>query len=642
MTQKVYKNICIVLKIYSLSLILFTLFRVVLFLSDFSKINNSLSISDVFYSFFMGLRFDIVISSYILALPFLIFTFQFINNKNFKVINKILFYYIFIFFSISFLVSAADIPYFNQFYTRFSITAFEWFNSPVFVCKMILQEPSYYLYIIPYIISIFVFYKILKVIFKFNTDFKSTSRVYLKVLISAFFLVVLFLGIRGRIDEKSPIRVGTAYFCNNPFLNQLGLNPNFTLIRSCLDNKKEDNKSINLVIDSVALKNVQHYLNIKKPNVNFPLLRKQTMDSIVNKKINVVVIMMESMSAAKMKRHGNTDNLTPFLDGIANEGYYFENTYSSGIHTFNGIFSTLFSYPALFRQHPMNESAMLKYRGIATTLKENNYSTTYFTTHDGQFDNVEGFLKLNDFENVISKKDYPSEQVKTTLGVPDDYMFEFAIPKLNALSNLNKPFFVAFMTASDHGPFYIPEYFKPKNSDIRKQIVEYADYSLKKFIHLASKQKWFNNTLFVFIADHGAPMNPTYDLALNYNHSPLIFYAPKIIKDKKVFSKMAGQIDVFPSIMGFLKLPFNNNTLGINLFTDERPYIYFNADDKYGVIDDKWFLMVRIDNFIGLYKYRVNDVKNYAAENPEIVSKMKIYTESNLQSFQYVLKNKKQ
>ncbi|MGV9004574.1 LTA synthase family protein [Flavobacterium sp.] len=590
----------------------------------------------------MGVRFDIVIASYILAVPFLIFSIQFISNRNFQVVNKIVFYYIFILFSVAFMVCAADIPYFNQFYARFSITAFEWFNSPVFVFKMIIEEPSYYLYTIPFIISLVVFYKVLKVIFKNTIDFNSSSRVYAKVIISVLFLATMFLGIRGRIDEKSPIRVGTAYFCNNPFLNQLGLNPNFTLIRSYLDSKKEDNKSVNLINDQVAVKNVQNFLNIKNPSPNFPLLRRETMDSIANKKLNVVVIMMESMSAAKMKRHGNNDNLTPFLDSIADEGYYFENTYTSGIHTFNGIFSTLFSYPALFRQHPMNESSMLKYRGMATTLKENNYSTTYFTTHDGQFDNVEGFLKLNDFENVISKKDYPSEEVKTTLGVPDDYMFEFAIPKLNALSNQNKPFFAAFMTASDHGPFYIPEYFKPKNSDIKNQIVEYADYSLKKFIQLASKQKWFNNTLFVFIADHGAPMNPSYDLALNYNHSPLIFYAPKIIKHNKVFSKMAGQIDVFPTIMGFLKLPFNNNTLGINLFTQERPYIYFNADDKYGVIDDNWFLMVRKDNFIGLYKYRVNDLKNYATENPEIVSKMKIYAESNLQSFQYVLKNKKQ
>ena len=111
-------------------------------------------------------------------------------------------------------------------------------------------------------------------------------------------------------------------------------------------------------------------------------------------------------------------NLTPFLDSISHAGYYFENIYTAGIHTFNGVFSTLFSFPAIYRQNPMKESTMFRYNGIGNTLRKNGYSTTYFTTHDGQFDNIEGFLRANDFENIITLADYPSEKAKTTLGVP--------------------------------------------------------------------------------------------------------------------------------------------------------------------------------------------------------------------------------
>lgn len=506
---------------------------------------------------------------------------------------------------------------------------------------MILEEPRYWLYVIPFIVSLIIFYKFLRIIFNYKVESYSSSKFSLKIIFSLIFLGFIFIGIRGRIEKKSPIRVGTAYFCNNPFINQLGLNPNFTLIRSLIDSYKEENKSIELMDEKIAIANVQEYLKITNPDPNLPLLRELSFDSASSEKHNVVIIIMESMSAAKMKRHGNTNNLTPFLDSISNEGYYFENAYTSGIHTFNGIFSTLFSFPAIFRQHPMKESSMYKYHGIATTLKHHNYSTIYFTTHDGQFDNIEGFLKSNDFEKVISKKDYPLDKVKTTLGVPDDYMFEFSIPILNELNNLNKPFIAAFMTASDHGPFFIPDYFKPHNSEIHEQIVEYADYSLKKFIQLAAKQKWFNNTIFVFIADHGAPLSAIYDISLDYNHTPLIFYAPEIIKEKIVFSSMAGQIDVYPSVMGLLKLPYSNNTLGVDLFNDKRPYIYFNADDKFGVIDNDWLLIVRKDKFIGLYKYRVKDLKNYANLEPAIVLRMKTYAESNLQSYQYVVSKNK-
>ena len=591
----------------------------------------------------MGARFDIVITGYILLPVYLVLSILFILNKRNKVILKFLFYYVFAIFFFSFLVSTADIPYFKQFFTRFSISAFKWMDSPLFVIKMIFQEPRYWISIIPFLILIYIFFIVLKRIWRNIYQAEYFHKNYLiRSGISVLFLGFILLGIRGRIDEKSPIRIGTAYFSNNPFLNQLGLNPNFTLVRSFLDVLNEENNSIKLMNDSTAVSNVQKYFNISNPDSRFPLLRKITYDSAEGKKYNIVLIIMESMSANKMKRNGNLKNLTPFLDSISQRGLYFENIYSSGLHTFNGIYSTLFSYPAIFRQHPMKESSIFRYNGIASTLKDIGYSTVYFTTHDGQFDNVEGFLKANDFDKVISKQDYPAEKVKSTLGVPDDYMFEFSIPVLNKMAASHQPFFASFMTVSDHGPYYIPDYFKPHNSEITDQIVEYADWSLNKFILLSSQQKWFESTIFVFVADHGSAMDGTYEMPLSFNHVPLLFYNPKLISDGKTFDCLGGQIDVFPTIMGLLNQSYINNTLGCDLLKEKRPYIYFNGDDKYGVIDHEWFLIVRNDNSHSLYKYVSKDTRDYSLEHPDIVMQMKEYAESNLQTFQYVILNGKQ
>ncbi len=163
-----------------------------------------------------------------------------------------------------------------------------------------------------------------------------------------------------------------------------------------------------------------------------------------------------------------------------------------------------------------------------------------------------------------------------------------------------------------------------------------------KFIKLSSAQAWFKNTLFVFVADHGAPIDATYEMSVDYNHTPLLFYAPDILTVPETFTDMAGQIDIFPSIMGLLKLPYTNNTLGINLFKESRPFIFFGADDKYGVMDDEWFLIVRNDHSKKLYRYRNKDTRDYAEERPEIVNKMNVYAESNLQTFQYLIRNNKQ
>jgi phosphoglycerol transferase MdoB-like AlkP superfamily enzyme len=626
-------------KIYLVAILFFTIFRIILFLTEIDRLNSSVSISDIILAFLMGVRFDTVITSYILVLPFVILTMLSFFDYKFLFIKRFFFFYIFVLFFLAFMVCAVDIPYFNQFFSRFSISAFGWIDSPAFIFNMIIEEARYWWTAVPFFISIFFFYRWLKKIYFYKEVVLQNSIVF-KIFFSIVFLFIMFLGIRGRLDEKSPIRVGTAYFSNNGYLNQLGLNPNFTLLNSYLESRKPENKFVKLIDDKIAISNVQKYFNINIPDKNFPILRTIKGNDSLN--YNIVLIIMESMSAAKMQRHGNTNNLTPFLDSISNSGYYFENTYTAGIHTFNGVFSSLFSYPALFRQHPMKGSSMKIYRGLFNTLRKKNYSTIYFTTHDGQFDNVEGFLKANDCETIISKDDYPSEEIKTTLGVPDDFMFRFSIPYLNDLSHKNKPFVAAYMTASDHGPYYIPEYFKPKNSDIKNQIVEYADYSLQKFIELSSKEDWFSNTIFVFVADHGAAISSLYDMSLDYNHTPLLFYAPNIITEAKTFTSMAGQIDIFPTLMGLLNLSYENNSLGIDLLRESRPYIFFNADDKYGVVDNEWFLIVRNDGSKSLYRYRDKNTHNFADEKTGVVERMNVYAQSNLQTFQYLIKSNKQ
>ena len=221
-------------------------------------INSSVEFKDIVLSFLMGIRFDIVISSYVLSLPVVILSICSILKIQSVIIFNIITYYISTLFSIAFLVSAIDIPYFNQFFSRFSISAFEWADSPLFILKMIIEEPRYWSYIIPFLIIIYFFIRATKLIFKTTYD-NNDNRFKIPFLI--IFLGLIFIGMRGRLDQKSPIRVGTAYFSNNSFLNQLGLNPNYTLIDSYLDSRKIENKKIQLMNDTIAISNVRKYFN---------------------------------------------------------------------------------------------------------------------------------------------------------------------------------------------------------------------------------------------------------------------------------------------------------------------------------------------------------------------------------------------
>lgn len=634
------KNIYTTLRVYLLIISVFFVLRIILLINSYEKLGSAYNGWELLQSFAIGLRFDTVIASYILLIPFLfMFLSSFIEKQD--LITSIVKYTLKVLIGLALFIAIIDIPYFNQFFSRLSIMAITWVDSPIFVVKMIIGEPKYSIFIILFALLLILTLKILGYIFKVHkSQPKKAGPLFLDLGISILFIGLLLLGIRGRIEKKSPIRVGTAYFSNNPFLNQLGLNPNFTFLRSYLDSKNQSSKPVYFVSDLQAFNYLKSYYPIHKDARGFYINRQISPTSKANM-YNIVLVLMESMSAGKMKRHGSVENLTPFLDSLINRGYYFENNYSAGIHTFNGVYSTLFSYPAVFKQHPMKPVEILNYNGIIKELRNNSYHTLYFTSHDGQFDNIEGFLKANNFDEIVSQHHYPPEKVVSAMGVPDDYLFEYAVTKLNKLQSTGKPFFATILTGSDHGPYHVPSFFKSPLKDIKQRVVQYADYSLKKFITLAEKESWYENTIFVFVGDHGAAMDLTYEASLSYNHVPLLFYAPNIIKEPRSIEDMSLQIDIMPTLMGLLNIPYTNNTLGIDLFKQKRPYGYFNADDKYGVINKDWYLIVREDKSTTLHKYKDKNQTNLSNKYPNIVDSMRNYAESNLQAYQYIIKNKR-
>lgn len=626
----------------------FTLFRIILLFTEFKQLEIlPHKYALIANAFFMGWRFDTVISGYILFFPLLFLSiFSFFNGSK-KLLYNIIHYFIFIFFSLAFALCALDIPYFNYYFSRLTIVILSWTNNAAFGFKMIFEETSYFIYFIVFLIVCFLFYisiKMIKKIIISNSSSIGNKKINFYIshlLFSLVALAIMFLGIRGRIEEKSPIKVGTAYFSNYAFPNQLGLNPVFTFIQSYIDKLNPENARLHLMDNNLATKITNTNLGIKNNQIPFERLVEAKSNQ---PNANIILVIMESMSAGKMKRFGNINNLTPFLDSIAKVGLCFNNIYSAGIHTFNGIFSTLFSYPALLKQHPMNATEIPIYTGFSNTLKNFGYQNIYFTTHDEQFDNVSGFLHANGFDKIVSQKDYPSSAILSTLGVPDHYMFNFSIPLLNQLNNNKKPFFAAFMTASDHGPYIIPDNipFKPKQNDMRQGIVEYADWAINQFITEVSNQKWFDNTIFVFLADHGSVIGSNiYDMPLTYNHIPLIIYAPKLIKESKSIDEFGGQIDVYPTLMGLLGYSYVNNTAGIDLLNEKRPYMYFSADDKIGCVNDSLFYIYRTNGKESLFKYKKEETKDFITDYKHIAIEMKNYAFANFQASQWMISNKK-
>ena len=263
----------ITFKLYLLLIAIYTAFRIALLLLNLDRLGETTT-WEVIQAFIMGVRFDIVTIGFVIAIPTIILTvFSFFGKKS-RIFEQVYTWVLTVCFTITFGICAADIPYFDQFFDRFNITAFEWMatGDSTFVFKMIFEEPTYILMMLPVIASGFVFWFFANRIMKRSTGWESVY--YLQYGIYTVLLWgLVFIGMRGRLNEKSPIMVGTAYFCNNAMLNQLGLNPNFTLVRSWLDSKDPDNQKVRFMSDEAAIALVQQYLGIENPDKDYPIAR---------------------------------------------------------------------------------------------------------------------------------------------------------------------------------------------------------------------------------------------------------------------------------------------------------------------------------------------------------------------------------
>ncbi len=621
------KNIKRIVFLYLAGLIIFTLYRAMFVLKEIEEIKKIpwAELKTLLpKAFLFGLRYDVVVLSYILILPFLFFTFLcFIKNKNILMITeKIVFYITILFFFIAFSVTFADIPYFKNFYTHINASIFNWKDSPTFVFLMIIQEKSFFITLLITLLSwLYAFFIIKKIYKKIPLQCK---RNYKTFLFSFIFFILMLLGARGRIEKKSPIRIGTAYFSKYQIINEIGLNPVFFFGVSVRYKIKYKIPEFNISKEE-AKKIVESELDKKTNSKNTVL--------IDNKKgnTNIIIIIVESLS------YNFLGDLTPNLNNFIAHGILFNNFFSSGTHTYNGIFSTITGLPSIPKVHLLKGSFMKRYSSLPLILKENGYQTAFFVPHDSQFDNMEGFLRLNGIDIVVSQKNYPQEKVLSTLGVPDDYMFEYSIKVLDKLSEKGK-FGAIYLTSANHQPFVLPRYFSSKRSSMRGKMVEYEDWSIGKFVNLIKDKEWFKRTVLVILGDHGAVLSPKYPLPISLFHIPLIFYGKPLKKNGIIIENLGNQFDVLETIAGLLNLRDTKKNFGVNLFEHGRKYAFFVFNEKLGVIG-KEFYYIKSQNKEYLYKYKSKSIKNIINIKKEKAKEMEKYALSFLKLTLNIINN---
>ncbi|MCH5327740.1 MAG: sulfatase-like hydrolase/transferase [Coprobacter sp.] len=627
-----------------LGLLFFTVFRCILFIQGYAGLDAaSRSLRMVFPAFVRGIWMDNVIACYIFLIPLTVCSVSALFNYYGKRLYQGIYLFFAIFYSIAWMISAADIPYFNYFFKHINASVFNWFGYWKTTAGMMLGERSYLLAVLLAVGAILLFcrltHRLLRQLLNGLSCQPSNWREKAVIfLCSALLIGGCLFGIRGRIGYN-PIKVSAAYYCNNTFLNQLGIPPTFNLLRSSLEASKSEYKGIDLMNDEEAVQSVRELLHITDTLPDISPIARQVTATAEPTRQNVVLVLMESMSAKLMERYGNHAHLTPTLDSLAQVSLCFDRFFSAGTHTNHAIHSVLYSYPALMQRNSMKGAVIPFYAGLPTILQDNGYETLFFMTHESQYDNMNGFLRTNGFNRIYAQENYPREKVVNSFGVQDDFLYDYALNVLNGTAKDEKPFFCVLLSISNHPPYVVPEHFKAHSSTDEMRIVEFADYALGEFMKKAAAASWFSNTLFVFVGDHGKKVGELRsDMPLSYNHVPCLFYSPGNIEPQPI-GALGGQIDLAPTLLGLLNISYINNGFGINLLQESRPYIFFTSDDAIGCLNEELFYINKPKGQQEWLLQIDNCEENGPTEQTEAQVQMKNYAFSMLQTAQYLMKN---
>lgn len=144
------------------------------------------------------------------------------------------------------------------------------------------------------------------------------------------------------------------------------------------------------------------------------------------------------------------------------------------------------------------------------------------------------------------------------------------------------------MTTTNHRPYSYPEgKIDIPSGQSREGAVKYTDYAIQEFIKTAKTKPWFNDTIFVMVADHCAGSARKTELPVDKYHIPLFIYAPKHVPAVEN-ATLSSQIDVAPTVLGLLNLNYESQFYGQDIFkmSPEKGRALVSNYQKLGLFKD--------------------------------------------------------
>jgi phosphoglycerol transferase MdoB-like AlkP superfamily enzyme len=324
-------------------------------------------------------------------------------------------------------------------------------------------------------------------------------------------------------------------------------------------------------------------------------------------RLNVVLVSSESFGAEFSRLYGSDRDLTPNFDAFAQQGLWFRHAYASGTRTVRGLEAFASSIPPIPTVSILRRPGYEDVANWGAVMRSLGYRTSFLYGGYGYFDNMNAFFGDNGFE-VEDRRAIDKVRFENIWGVADEDLFDHALASFDRQHAEGKPFFSIIMTTSNHKPFTFRAGLEregiPPEGGGRAAGVRYADYALGKFLRDAKGHAWFDDTVFVVAADHGARVYGAEDIPLRTYEIPLMVWSPKHVEPRRIDTLMT-QIDVAPTVLGLLGLPYEAPFFGQDVLhaPAEGRIAFFNHNHDVAIYRDGRLVVFGLGKKVSTFRY---------------------------------------
>lgn len=469
----------------------------------------------------------------------------------------------------------------------------------------------------------------------------------------------------GQISQY-PLRWSNAYHSTNNFICNLTLNPALNLFDTYrfAQSKDYDEKEARKYYPEIS-----RYLQVDDPDAQTLNYLRRFAGSDRPKNYNVVIIFMESFAWNKSSFTNPDLDPTPFAKELADKSILFTNFFTPTSATARAVFATLTGIPDVSAIKTSSRNPLIVDQHIAANALE-DYEKYYFIGGSSSWGNIRGIIEHNLQDvHMYEEGKFQNEHRNDVWGISDLDLFREVNRILEAdQKQTGKPFFAVVQTAGYHRPYTIPEDNAGFVTDTqvteeqakKRSFVSVAEYNslrlsdhfLREFFRLAEKSDYYKNTLFVIFGDHGLSAPESENMPRGYvewnliNHQVPLILAGPVVKTPRVISRTASQVDIIPTVMGFLGRPYFTRAIGRDALNDKREpgafiYAWAQTPHPIGFVQGEYYYQtLGVGGKDGLYKFGAKDFnRDLSKEQPERYRHMKNMALGLYETSKYLLYN---